>query len=61
MSIRWRKNGKLLCGAKSEKREGDTYIGDKLHYQLAVIEEVLIPDKKEAINGLWRWKTKDTK
>jgi hypothetical protein len=57
MSIRWRKSGKLVCGAKSLVKKGDTYINDRLHYQLAVIEKVLIPDKYEKKNGIWYWKT----
>lgn len=59
MSIRWRKDGRLICGAKSEPEEDDTYIGDRLHYQLAVVERVLIPDPNEEENGLWAWKTED--
>ena len=59
MSLRWRKNGKLVCGAKSKEIKGDTYIGDRLHYQLAVIEKVVIPNKNEKKTGLWKWKTKE--
>lgn len=55
MSIRWRKTGELLCAAKSEAMEGDTYIDDRLQYELAVIQKVIIPDKNEAENGLHYW------
>ena len=55
MSIRWRKSGKLLCAAKCKERAGDTYIDDRLHYQLAVILKAIIPDKDEEKNGLWHW------
>lgn len=59
MSLRWRKNGDLLCAAKCAPEEGDTYINDRLHYQLAVVEEVIIADPDEKITGKWQWKTKD--
>lgn len=59
MSLRWRKTGEILCGAKSKSKKNDDYIGDRLHYQLAVIEECVIPDKNEKENGLWYWKTED--
>ena len=55
MSLRWRKAGYLVCGAKSEPQPGDTYIDDRLHYQLAVISRVVIPDADEERNGLWWW------
>lgn len=55
MSVRWRKTGELLCAAKSEPMEGDTYIDDRLQYELAVIQKVLIPDTNEATNGLHHW------
>lgn len=62
MSLRWRirKNGGLLlCAAKCDAMPGDTYIDDRLHYQLAVIERVVIPDVNEKENGIWNWKTPD--
>lgn len=55
MSIRWRKTGALVCGAKSESMEGDVYIGDGLHYELSAIQKVLVPDRNEDENGLWYW------
>lgn len=55
MSLRWRKTGELLCGAKSEPMEGDTYINDRLHYKLSVEQKCICPDKNEKVNGLWYW------
>lgn len=56
MSIRVRADGMLVCGAKSEPMEGDTYLDDALHYILAVELRVLIPDPDEAVTGLWHWR-----
>jgi hypothetical protein len=55
MAIRWRVGGKLLCAAKSEEKEGDTYINDRLHYELSVIQKVLVPAYAEGKTGEWRW------
>lgn len=33
----------------------DTYISDGLHYELSVIQKVLVPDKNEEFNGRWYW------
>ncbi|KKL24454.1 hypothetical protein LCGC14_2415160 [marine sediment metagenome] len=55
MSLRWRKNGNLLCGAKHEALEGDTYIDDRLHYELSVELKVVIPRDDEHESGVWHW------
>lgn len=55
MSIRWRKSGELLCAAKHKEKEGDTYLDDRLHYELAVVQKVLVPDREEETNGRWHW------
>lgn len=55
MAIRWRLTGELICAAKCEPMEGDTYIGDRLHYELSVIQKTIVPDKNEETNGLWHW------
>ncbi len=55
MSLRWRLTGEILCAAKSEEMEGDTYINDRLHYELSVIQKTIVPDLKEEENGLWHW------
>lgn len=55
MSIRWRCDGTLVCGAKSTPRDCDTYIDDRLHYQLSQELKVIKPDIDEAENGLWHW------
>jgi len=55
MSIRWREDGRLLCAAVTEPEEGDTYIDDKLHYQLSVISRAIVADIDHEKNGLWYW------
>lgn len=55
MSLRWRRDGRLLCAAKTEQEPHDTYIDDKLHYQLSVISRAIVPDVDEETNGLWHW------
>lgn len=55
MSIRWRCDGSLICGAKSEPRHCDTYIDDRMHYQLSIELKVIKPDSDENENGIWHW------
>ena len=55
MAIRWRKGGRLLCAAKSEPEEDDTYINDRLHYQLSVISRAILADFNHEENGLLHW------
>ena len=55
MSLRWRITGELLCGAKTAPKEYDTYIDDRLHYQLSRIGSIE-PDETEAETGLWWWR-----
>ena len=55
MSLRWRKTGEIVCGAKSEPQEGDTYINDRLHYELSVQQKIIVPDINEKENGFWYW------
>ena len=55
MSLRWRKTGELVCAAKSEPEEGDTYINDRLHYELSVIQKTIVPDLQEEKTGRWFW------
>ncbi|KKM19064.1 hypothetical protein LCGC14_1659430 [marine sediment metagenome] len=55
MSLRWRRDGALLCAAKHEAQENDSYIDDKLHYQLAVELKVVIPQADERESGVWHW------
>ena len=57
MSLRWRSDvygNYLLCGAKAYPLEGDTYIDDRLHYQLSLIGAIR-PDTNENENGRWYW------
>ena len=55
MSLRWRKNNDLICGAKSKKEKDDCYIDDRLHYKLSEISRVIIADVNHESNGLWHW------
>lgn len=55
MSIRWRADGRLLCAAKCEAEEGDTYIDDRLHYELSVERQVLVASEDHFNDGLWFW------
>ena len=55
MSLRWRKNGDLLCAAKHEVQKDDTYIDDRLHYELSVELKVVIPRDDEKESGIWYW------
>jgi hypothetical protein len=55
MAIRWRINGQLVCAAMSKSEEGDTYIDDRLHYQLSVISRAIMADVDHEINGFWYW------
>lgn len=52
MTIRWRKNGTLLCAAQSNPNDNDTYINDRLHYQLSVISKTIKADLNHEQNGI---------
>lgn len=55
MAIRMRANGELICAAVSTPEEGDSYIDDRLHYQLSVISRAILADADHKSNGLWHW------
>jgi len=55
MAIRWRRDGRLMCAATTGPEEGDTYIGDRLTYELSVILKVIVADKDHKKNSLWHW------
>ena len=55
MAIRWRKDGKLMCAAMSSPEDDDSYIDDRLHYQLSVISRAIVADIDHEENGLWHW------
>lgn len=55
MSIRWRVSGELVCAAMFPEEPGDTYINDRLHYQLSVVSRAIVPDVDHEENGLWHW------
>lgn len=53
--MRWRLDGSLVCAAKTEPEPDDTYIDDRLHYQLTVISRAVIADANHETNNLWHW------
>ncbi len=55
MSLRWRLDGRLLCGAKTKPEKDDCYIDDRLHYHMS-LTGVIEPDKSEPETGLWHWR-----
>lgn len=55
MALRWRLNGEVLCAAKSEAEEHDTYIDDRLHYELSTIQKTIVPALDEEETGRWFW------
>lgn len=55
MSIRWRKDGRLLCAAMSKEEKDDTYIDDRLHYELSVERRVIVASADHKNDGLWFW------
>ncbi len=55
MSLRWRASGELLCAAKHDAMENDTYIDDNLHYQLSVELKIIAPQADEHESGVWHW------
>ena len=55
MAIRWRRDGRLVCAAMSKEESNDTYIDDRVHYQLSVITRAIIADDDHKSNGLWHW------
>ena len=55
MSIRLRKNGDLVCAAMFAEQEGDSYIDDRLHYELSVLRGFIHADENHNVNGLWHW------
>ncbi len=55
MSLRWRYDGTLLCGAKSSAQDRDAYIDDRLHYHLS-LTGAIEPAEDEATTGKWYWR-----
>jgi hypothetical protein len=53
--MRWRSDGRLMCAAMTDEEVGDTYIDDRLHYQLTVISRAVIADPQHEQNALWHW------
>lgn len=57
MAIRIRENGRIFCAAMTKAENGDTYLHDGIHYQLSVIEKVLVTDDKHFEHAEWWWKS----
>ncbi len=55
MSMRWRKDGRLVCAAMTDAEPDDTYIDDRLHYQLSVVARAVLADPDHETNALWHW------
>jgi len=45
----------MVCAAMSEAEPEDSYIDDRLHYQLSVISRAIIADVSHKSNGIWHW------
>ena len=39
----------------TEPEDGDSYIDDKIHYQLSVVSRCIIADVDHENNALWHW------
>lgn len=57
MAIRVREDGRMFCAALSEPMDGDTYIDDALHYDMAVTHGVIValPMPEHIKNCEWWW------
>jgi hypothetical protein len=57
MSLRIRKDGRILCAAIHPAEDGDTYIDDGLHYTMSVERKVIGAEKHEdhMRSGQWWW------
>lgn len=57
MSLRIRKDGRILCAAIHPEEPGDTYIDDGLHYIMSVERKVIGTEEHEAHmkSGQWWW------
>ena len=64
MALRIRKDGKVLCAALNGPEDGDTYLHDGIHYNLSVVEKVLVTTENEhhmKNGGQWWWKGQQPK
>ena len=59
MAVRIRKNGQIFCAALSKALDGDCYIDDDLHYELASERKILVTTEYEyhiKNGGEWWWR-----
>lgn len=56
MALRWRANGDLVCAATTEEEEGDRYMDDHVHDQLANgTTKAIVVDVNHHDNAQWHW------
>lgn len=55
MAIRVRQDGTMWCAAHTEPMDGDTYIDDALHYEMAVLHGVIVALPMPAHVGHPQW------
>lgn len=58
MAIRVRSDGTMWCAVYTDERDGDTYIDDELHYEMSVVNAVIValPMPEHILNPRWWWK-----
>jgi hypothetical protein len=58
MSLRIRRDGRVLCASMHPEEPGDVYINDGLHYFLSVEAKVLVTEYADdhAKRGEWWWR-----
>lgn len=58
MSLRVRRDGRILCAAIHPAEPGDFYIDDGKHYALSVELKLLVtqPSEQHTERGEWWWK-----
>jgi hypothetical protein len=64
MAVRIRKDGRIFCASLSCPLPGDCYLDDGIHYELSVIQKVLITTSNEhhmKTGGEWWWKGQEPK
>ena len=54
MGLRWRKDGRLVCAAMTEREDGDIYFDDTQLYEMSK-RGVILADPDHAENALWHW------
>ena len=62
VAVRIRQDGRIVCAAMHPAEHGDTYVGDKLHYDLAIASTLVTEPWQatlgrggHAAHGEWWW------